>query len=335
MNVKKIYRSIAIVVCLAAAVLSAPSCKKNDDNTTKKYLSGSLDYGDFPVYVTVGETVTLHIKGIRHPEGNALGFSFKVQGVMSKADTLYNPKTNPMPVPMDVKVNYTFPDSLATYTLNFNVLPVDNTAYYSSSGSISITAVHPLESIPEIKVDSKKPSVTDARDGALYNYVTIGDLDWISRNLYYEGSGVPYFRSAAVNSLFGRFYTWDEAVTACPEGWRLPTAAEWETLPTDVGKLMVDAHFNGQKLWEYWPAIKVTNESGLALIPVGYFNPCSKEDFSGILQYGCFWTADSRDDEPGQAVYKYIYLKENDLKTASADKDGLSMSVRCVRNHQL
>lgn len=334
MNVKKIYRTIAIAVGLAAMLLSAPSCKKNNDTPTKKYLSGTMDFGDYPVYVTVGEKVTLHVKGIKHPDGKALGFSYKLQGVMDKPDTLYNPKKNPMSAPMDVKLEYTFPDSVATYVLNCNVLPIDTDTYYGAAGSINITAVHPVESIPEIKVDSKKPSLLDTRDGSLYNYVTIGDVDWMSRNLHYEGCGVPYFRSVAVNSLFGRFYTWDEAVSVCPEGWRLPTAAEWEALPTDVGKLMVDAHFNGQKVWEYWPAIKITNETGLALMPLGYFNPFTKEDFNGILQYGCFWTADTRADEPGQAIYKYIYLKENDLKTASADKGGLAMSVRCVRKHQ-
>lgn len=334
MNVKKIYRTIAIAVGLAAMLLSAPSCKKNDDTTSKKYLSGATDFGDYPVYVTVGETVTLHVKGVSHPDGKALGLSYKVQGLMSKADTLYNPKTNPMPTPMDAKLTYTFPDSVATYTFNVTILPVDSDVYYGATGSINITAVHPVKSIPEIEVNLEKPYLRDNRDGSLYNYVTIGDVDWMSRNLHYEGCGVPYFRSSAVNSLFGRFYTWDEAVSVCPEGWRLPTAAEWEALPTDVGKLMVDAHFNGQKVWEYWPAIKITNETGLALMPLGYFNPFTKEDFNGILQYGCFWTADTRADEPGQAIYKYIYLKENDLKTASADKGGLAMSVRCVRKHQ-
>ena len=31
------------------------------------------------------------------------------------------------------------------------------------------------------------------------------------------------------------------------------------------------------------------------------------------------------------AVYRYMYVKENEVRTASGDKASLALSVRCVR----
>ena len=36
-------------------------------------------------------------------------------------------------------------------------------------------------------------------------------------------------------TLYGSRYSWDEAKTVCPGGWRLPRQAEWNTLIEFVG----------------------------------------------------------------------------------------------------
>ncbi len=110
-------------------------------------------------------------------------------------------------------------------------------------------------------------TLIDSRNGKTYKTVTIGTQTWMAENLNYSDS-VNYPRQIMCydNSLdscakYGRLYTWSAAMDSvatfstngkgcgynktcsptypvrgiCPEGWHLPTRAEFETLITNVG----------------------------------------------------------------------------------------------------
>ena len=142
-----------------------------------------------------------------------------------------------------------------------------------------------------------------------------------------------------MNGIFGRFYTWDEAQTACPEGWHLPSDAEWAALRTDggdsrdipglAGKLMGDLYFNGDKMWEYWREVKITDELGLSVMPVGYALPAGGEyDFDGLSGYAAFWTSD---EVNGEGVCRYIYEDKDVVYRGLMSKTEFAAPVRCVR----
>lgn len=69
-------------------------------------------------------------------------------------------------------------------------------------------------------------------DGKSYPIVQIGDQWWMAENLVYNaGDGCWAYNNEESNIKdYGRLYTWETANDVCPEGWHLPTDAEWEQL---------------------------------------------------------------------------------------------------------
>jgi len=79
---------------------------------------------------------------------------------------------------------------------------------------------------------------TDARDGKKYDVVTIKipleagisiERTWMAENLNYETPESFCYKDevAFCNNGFGKLYTYEQALTACPEGWHLSTPKEW------------------------------------------------------------------------------------------------------------
>ena len=121
-------------------------------------------------------------------------------------------------------------------------------------------------------------------------------------------------------------------MTACPEGWRLPTDAEWASLGSVAGPLLCEAYLNGTKMWEYWPDVTKSNTTNLAVIPAGYALPAiSAPTFNRLYEYAAFWTATESEEDSRMAAFRYIYVQDNEIRTSYAEKGSLALSVRCVR----
>lgn len=368
-TVKSRFSIYPFVLALLFCAACASSCKKDDSEATKKYLNGSLKHEDFPIYVLAGHSFTYKVAGVWHPlvrfteEGHHLGYYYTIPGLMIKADTVYQANAvNHLsmidmhdPVTVDI-FESEYPDTLGTFSLSGVVFPEDSDIYYSSSVSSTVTTVDPDRSIPQIAFDITKPYFLDERDGTPYNYIqadTTGagySYPWMQQNLAYAGEtgklGRPYGDLEDVNYLFGRYYTWEEAQSACPKNWRLPTEQDWVNLANSVNPdggygeyedfvgfachLKIDAKFNGAKMWEFWPEAPVWSNSMMHVIPTGYCANVSGNDFKGLGEYAFFWCADTNPYDPGKALYRYCHCRENDFKLGTTDKNTMAMHVRCV-----
>lgn len=334
------------ILLLAVVSITAVSCKKDDkEEDTSEYLTGTLNY-DMPKFVRYGDVIRIHPEGVyRGSDENDYMLSYSwYNPLTAKTDTIrVESDGDEVPRDFDFVIGK---DSLATFTMTVRVWA---DGYYAKSASKSFTVVDPALETGSLRGYgdlSSKTSITDPRDNARYYYSTIDGADWTSQNIGNASSGKPFEEVEAMNLIFGQYYTWEEARDACPDGWALPSDAEFVSMAIAAGgtadssehatvkgvsgAMMGDIYFNGSKLWEFWPDVKITNASGFTAIPTGFATvEDGKYEFKGYGGYAMYWTADEKDSD--LAYVRYIYVDKPDLYCTAADKKGIAASVRCVR----
>ena len=178
-------------------------------------------------------------------------------------------------------------------------------------------------------------SFTDPRDGQSYDIVKIGERTWFAENLNFatEGSVCPEGDSRKC-SEYGRLYTWDDARTSCPEGWRLPDSTDFAALIAEAGGTAQA----GEKLKSTSGWFKKGSGSdafGFNALPAGYRGAVYEgEDgalaggtYDGIGGYAYFWSAIATPDD----LAYYLFLDFSSKATSmNAFPKGDYRSVRCV-----
>lgn len=311
---KKLLLYIAAAACLALVF----SCKEDETTTTKPSLSGIALEGGV-AYIAKGETQTYTIKtSSLKTSGDdmpvVIGIVMKVNS--EPYDTLSK----------DIKLNpvTTYPctaKEFGSYTVNCYAYTPDG-SHYAASTSSSFQAIDPANAL--------KGTMGTLQPGEKYLQTNIGGATWMAQNLGETGSGMPYEKCEVLNSIFGRYYTYDEALTACPDGWHLPTAAEWDAIGTDAGKLMANATFLDAQLWQYSKEVNITNETGFNAIPTGYIDKTEYYQSNlGVKEYAAYWTADAKD--ASLAHYRYIFGTNPLVQKGEGSRATLALSVRCVK----
>ena len=221
------------------------------------------------------------------------------------------------------------------------------------------------------------PTVTDI-DGNVYNTVQIGSQCWMKENLrttrYEDGDSIPagtYFSSTEPyyydnNSTSiplaerGYLYNWPAVMHGraasntvpsgvqgiCPEGWHVPSDAEWVVLTSYVssqpeyvcgGNPDYIAKALASKLWwnsysgACYPgdqSVEPNNATGFAAVPAGSYLSYGYND-EGL--YANFWSATEFEDYPG--IARYLGM-DYDTPEASHAVGTMShrFAVRCLRN---
>ena len=384
----------AFIIVLAA--MAAISCKDDEESTSYPSLNGMVSISGLDPFISYNKgTREMTASGAEHPEGknDQIEYSWSVSPSEDEEEDEDDGTPQTEHFSYNFCEDTDNPD-LRTYTVTcsasaegyYGISGSRTTTVVKTgldgNGSIRFYRQTGNETVPDLGIEdlgiSSLASFADTRtddgqEAKTYYYTTIGDLDWFVQNLSYrvadrsvDGKTVPqclsYANSEAMTDIYGLYYTYEAAVAegTCPDGWRLPTETEWDacfgTGEFKSGDLMVKAEFNGERMWEYWPQVTITDEPVFCALPTGYANIVTgtfKDAFdirysdSSVTTRAVFWVkaADGTED----AVYKYIVEdqpvyegedgetlpldKKTGIYTGYADRTSFGASIRCVREH--
>lgn len=202
----------------------------------------------------------------------------------------------------------------------------------------------------------------DERNKKTYRYVAMGDLIWMAENLNFKIEDSWCYDDKKANcKKFGRLYTYDAAMNACPDGWHLPSLNEWKNLFSVVeGKRIDDLGLGimkskvAKKLkstngWSDWFENGTRSGNGddvygFAALPAG--TRTMHDDFNALGEYAFFWTSTEY-----HTAYDPKYTQLDDTEGLSKNANHISFvnksdwpnyaqyglkilghSVRCVKN---
>lgn len=178
----------------------------------------------------------------------------------------------------------------------------------------------------EEKAMKEATSFTDARDQQTYDLYKANDQRvWLKTDLNYKKDASHV--SSGTDGDFS-MYSWSKAMNACPEGYRLPSRADWKMLldqfpdsDDDDGNDNTSEAFKG-----------LQDEIGFNLQARGMFvrhgdNPESVES-KGADKYAYYWTFTEGDD--GKAYALRVDFVKGITYLQSYDKRGIG-SCRCIK----
>jgi uncharacterized protein (TIGR02145 family) len=347
---KKTHFLIYPLLLMGVFLIFASSCKKDDDD------NGNGNNTGIPVLSTTAITditqTTAKSGGNITSDGGA---TVTVRGVCWS--------TNQTPTISDNKT--TDGTGAGNFVSSISGLTANTTYYVRAYATNSNGTAYGSVMSFTTQEGSSGSTFTDPRDGKVYITVIIGDQEWMAENLKYlpsvvgpgtgskttphyyvygyNGTNVTDAKATAKYNTYGVLYNWPAAMNGaassttnpsgvqgvCPDGWHLPSDAEWTELTDYLGGTS-DA---GRKLKEtgttHWssPNTGATNETGFTALPGGARH--GNGTFYGIGYSGYWWSA--TESSADKAWYRRMFYSDGDVLRSNYDKE-LGFSVRCLRD---
>ncbi|MFN8208026.1 MAG: fibrobacter succinogenes major paralogous domain-containing protein [Bacteroidales bacterium] len=190
-------------------------------------------------------------------------------------------------------------------------------------------------------------------DGNIYHSVRIGKQTWMLENFrttsYSDSFWIPevaddlqwnspdeprfcWYENKESNKVpFGALYNWAAVSSGrfCPNGWHVPTSAEWNTLFTYLGGTKVVSNKLRQAGDANWmtPNTGATNSSGFTALPGSFRN--TDGSFGNFGYYGYWWT--STPNGSTQAVAVKMITSRAEIFSEAVNV-GAGLSVRLIKD---
>lgn len=262
------------------------------------------------------------------------------------------------------------PTAISVFRLDYN-LPGTTADMLSPDAVASVRCVRDVEEIADGFACPGTPTVTDV-DGNVYNTIMIGGQCWMKENLrtrYYAdytalaqgevlSDSVPYYYLPSVEEtelpLYGVLYNWSAVMGSqpssasvpsnvqgiCPDGWHVPSQAEWMALNHYVGSQAeyrcgsssnsIGKALAGTYGWrpssstcDTGDTTTVHNATGFSALPAGHY----PNNATGVT--ATFWS--STESSESQAVMRYLNYTTANFSKGDLNKSSAA-SVRCVKD---
>jgi uncharacterized protein (TIGR02145 family) len=183
--------------------------------------------------------------------------------------------------------------------------------------------------------------------GKTYKTAKIGKQTWMAENLNYEAEGSLCHEDNPANcAKYGRLYKWRLAMKVCPEGWHLPSNAEWDELYRFVdGNKGTESPYQSKTAGKHLKAVSGWNEDGngtdkysFSALPGGLgfldgsFGILGSVDIFGSVGDRSYWWSASKYESSSDHAYSRLMGYYNDyaywVKSVKSDL----LSVRCVKD---
>jgi len=166
---------------------------------------------------------------------------------------------------------------------------------------------------------------SDLRNKKDYKTIKIGNQTWMAENLNFNTSKSWCYENRKRNcKIYGRLYTYDAAMSACPTGWHLPSDSDWTALIIYVGS-DVGTKLKSASGWN--ETGNGTDTYGFTALPGG--SRFSNGTFGSLGGHGYFWSSTQLDGDNSwlrymnfnNGIVEYYYFRKN-----------LGFSVRCIKD---
>ena len=175
-------------------------------------------------------------------------------------------------------------------------------------------------------------------EGQTYEIVEIGYQCWMAENLNYETPNSWWYDNSSVNGdVYGRLYTWEAAMEACPDGWRLPSDQDYKILEMTHGMSLMNVNKRNWRGINEGEKMKSasgwnndgngTNASGFNGLPGGYRR--NSGSFNYYIDKGYWWS--STEESESRARYRHLQYNRDQVYRNDYDKM-YGLSVRCVKD---
>ena len=230
----------------------------------------------------------------------------------------------------------------------------DGSGYTIICGGNFATEGYEKDSWQFLNPDVEYGTFVDSRDNQIYKMVKIGSQVWMAENLNYADSvNYPsmkkrsrcYVDNADSCAKYGRYYSWAAAMDSlntgcgygkncsptypvqgvCPNGWHLPTKAEYETLVEAV-----DGRGNMLKSMNAgWP--EASDDYGFSVTPTSGFDVTGEPhpDYWGVDAN--VWSATQSSKTGAYYLYFVDYRNAAELWDGDGEKN-IARSVRCLKD---
>jgi uncharacterized protein (TIGR02145 family) len=171
----------------------------------------------------------------------------------------------------------------------------------------------------------------------------VDSLDWMAQNTFETAAYAWYRNNISNKDTYGALYNWFTVATGnlCPQGWHVPTQAEYKAMELHIGVPADSLDFWGWRGVGQGTNLKSTtgwidgngdNLSGFSALPAGY-RAWNNGEFrgSGIITYIWTGTNDAANMKPNLAWYRRLDSPDTRIYNATTER-GSGKSVRCVKN---